>query len=54
MIELRVAETDAELELWRDVRRALLPNERTASIAELRSGGSFMLLASMPFDPGLN
>ncbi|MFL5943178.1 MAG: GNAT family N-acetyltransferase [Gaiellaceae bacterium] len=45
MIELRVAETDAELELWRDVRRALLPNERTASIAELRSGGSFMLLA---------
>jgi mycothiol synthase len=45
MIELRVAETDDELELWRDVRRTLLPNERTASIAELRSGGSFMLLA---------
>ncbi len=45
MIELRVAETDEELELWRDVRRALLPNERAASVAELRSGGSFMLLA---------
>jgi len=45
MIELRVAETDEEVELWRDVRRALLPNERAASVAELRSGGSFMLLA---------
>ena len=45
MIELREAETDDELELWRDVRKALLPNERTASIAELRTGGSFMLLA---------
>jgi mycothiol synthase len=45
MIELRVAETDDELELWRSVRMALLPNERTGSIAELRSGGSFMLLA---------
>jgi GNAT superfamily N-acetyltransferase len=45
MIELRAAETDAELELWRSVRIAILPNERTASIEELRSGGSFMLLA---------
>jgi mycothiol synthase len=45
MIELRVAESDEELELWRSVRTALLPNERTASVAELRSGGSFMLLA---------
>jgi GNAT superfamily N-acetyltransferase len=45
MIELRAAETDDELELWRSVRIALLPNERTASVAELRSGGSFMLLA---------
>ena len=45
MIELREAETDAELELWRSVRLALLPNERTASVAELRAGGSFMLLA---------
>jgi GNAT superfamily N-acetyltransferase len=45
MIELREAETDAELELWRDVRKALLPNERTAPIEELRSSGSFLLLA---------
>jgi mycothiol synthase len=45
MIELRPAETDDELELWRSVRIALLPNERTGSVAELREGGSFMLLA---------
>ena len=45
MIELRAAETDDELELWRSVRIAVLPNERTASVAELRSSGSFMLLA---------
>jgi mycothiol synthase len=45
MIELRVAETDDELELWRSVRKALLPNERTSSIAELRAGGDFLLLA---------
>jgi mycothiol synthase len=45
MIELREAETDDELELWRSVRIAVLPNERTASVAELRSAGSFMLLA---------
>jgi GNAT superfamily N-acetyltransferase len=45
MIELRVAETDDELELWRSVRSALLPNERAPSVAELRAGGGFMLLA---------
>jgi mycothiol synthase len=45
MIELRAAETDDELELWRSVRLAILPNERTASVAELRAAGSFMLLA---------
>jgi mycothiol synthase len=45
MIELRVAETDEELELWRGVRRAVLPNERAASVAELRAGGDFLLLA---------
>ena len=45
MIELREAETDDELELWRSVRIAVLPNERTASVAELRSAGSFLLLA---------
>jgi len=45
MIDLRVAETDDELELWRTVRKALVPNERTASTAELRAGGSLLLLA---------
>jgi mycothiol synthase len=45
MIELRAAETDDELELWRSVRLAILPYERTASVAELRAGGSLMLLA---------
>jgi mycothiol synthase len=45
MIELREAETDDELELWRSVRIAILPYERTASVAELRAGGGFMLLA---------
>jgi GNAT superfamily N-acetyltransferase len=45
MIELRVAETDDELELWRSVRRTLVPNERASSIAELRAGGNFLLLA---------
>ena len=45
MIELRAAETDDELGLWRSVRIAVLPNERTDSVEELRSGGGFMLLA---------
>jgi GNAT superfamily N-acetyltransferase len=45
MIELRPAESDEELELWRAVRRALLPNERAPSIAELRAEDSFLLLA---------
>jgi mycothiol synthase len=44
MIELRAAETDDELELWRRVRMAILPNERTPSVAELRAGGTYMLL----------
>jgi GNAT superfamily N-acetyltransferase len=35
-IELRVANTDEELEAWRRVRIALVPNERTASVQELR------------------
>jgi mycothiol synthase len=45
MIELRIAQSDDDLELWRHVRMALLPNERTASVAELRSGGNLLLLA---------
>jgi mycothiol synthase len=36
MIELREAETDDDFEAWRRVRIAVLPNERTASLEELR------------------
>lgn len=36
MTELRVAESDADLEAWRRVRIAVLPNERSASVAEMR------------------
>jgi mycothiol synthase len=35
-IELRVAETDDHLEAWRRVRMAIVPNERTASVEEIR------------------
>jgi mycothiol synthase len=38
MIELRPAESDEDLEAWRSVRSAVLPNERTSSVAELRAG----------------
>jgi GNAT superfamily N-acetyltransferase len=34
---IRVAETDAELEAWRRVRLAVLPNERALSLAEMRA-----------------
>jgi GNAT superfamily N-acetyltransferase len=37
MIELRPAETDEDLEAWRQVRLAVLPNERTETLAEIRS-----------------
>jgi len=36
VIEIRPAETDADLESWLAVRRAVLPNERTASLDELK------------------
>lgn len=36
MIRIRRAETDDELESWRRVRLAVQPNERTATVAELR------------------
>jgi GNAT superfamily N-acetyltransferase len=36
MIELRRAETDADLEAWRRVRATVLPNERAASVEEMR------------------
>jgi mycothiol synthase len=38
MIELRPAESDEDLEAWRSVRSAVMPNERTSSVAELRAG----------------
>ena len=38
MISVRTAETDADLEAWRRVRLAVLPNERTASVEEMRRG----------------
>lgn len=36
MIELRAAETDADYEAWLSVRRAVLPNERTLGMEEMR------------------
>jgi GNAT superfamily N-acetyltransferase len=36
MIEIRRAETDADLELWRQVRIAVLPNERCETVAWMR------------------
>lgn len=35
-IEIRVAETDADLEAWRQVRIAVLPDERCASVEWMR------------------
>jgi mycothiol synthase len=37
MIELRACETDADLEAWLGVRRAVLPAERAPSLDELKS-----------------
>jgi mycothiol synthase len=37
MIELRGCETDADLEAWLAVRRAVLPDERAPSLDELKS-----------------
>ena len=36
-VEVRVAETDDELEAWRRVRMAVLPNERVRTVAEMRA-----------------
>jgi mycothiol synthase len=35
-IELRVCASDADLEAWLDVRRAVHPDDRTSSLAEMR------------------
>jgi len=50
MIELRAAETDGDLEAWRRVRMAVLPNERAASVEEMRrmeTPDRLLLLASL-------
>jgi mycothiol synthase len=50
MIELRTCETDADLEQWLAVRRAVLPGERTASLDEIRGTirpGDLHLLAEL-------
>jgi hypothetical protein len=36
-IRIRVAETDADLEAWRRVRLAVLPNERCAPVEWMRA-----------------
>jgi mycothiol synthase len=40
MISVRPAVSDADLEAWRQVRMAVLPNERTQSVEELRHGAT--------------
>nr|MDQ4029879.1 GNAT family N-acetyltransferase [Actinomycetota bacterium] len=49
MISLRAAVSDADLEAWRQVRAAVLPNERAGTLEELRaaraSGRLFLLAA---------
>ena len=40
MIALRPAESDADLDAWRRVRMAVLPEERTQTAGELRSSSS--------------
>jgi mycothiol synthase len=48
VISIRRAETDADLAAWRQVRIEVLPNERAASVEEMRRGAGpeqLMLLA---------
>ena len=52
MIELRAAESDEDLEAWRAVRSAILPNERTSSVAELRTGADATTLFLLGFVDG--
>lgn len=49
-MRIRPTDTDADLESWRQVRIALLPNERTATVEELRgksTGEDLLLLAEL-------
>jgi mycothiol synthase len=52
MIELCAAESDEDLELWRSVRSAIMPNERTSSVAELRAGADWDTLYLLAFADG--
>ena len=48
MIEVRVAETDADLEAWRAVRLEVVPYERAPSVADLqraKAEGELQVLA---------
>jgi mycothiol synthase len=50
MIRVWQAETDADLNAWRQVRIAVVPNERTLSVEEMRSSlapGQRLLLADL-------
>ena len=52
MIELRAAESDEDLEAWRSVRSAIMPNERTASVGELRAAAESDTLYVLAFVDG--
>jgi mycothiol synthase len=52
MIELRTAETDDDLEAWRRVRMAVLPNERTGTVEEMRRTMTPEALHLVAFDDG--
>ena len=52
MIDLRAAESDEDLEAWRSVRSAIMPNERTSSVAELRAGADRDTLWLLAFVDG--
>jgi mycothiol synthase len=50
MIRVRRAETDADREAWRQVRIAVVPTERTATVEEMRrtlAPGQLLLLAEL-------
>ncbi|MDQ5822312.1 MAG: GNAT family N-acetyltransferase [Actinomycetota bacterium] len=49
-IEIRPVETDEDLEAWRQVRIAILPNERTSTVEEIRRAeapGQLLVLAEI-------
>jgi GNAT superfamily N-acetyltransferase len=52
MIELKPAESDEDLEAWRSVRAAIMPNERTSSVAELRASSDRDTLFLIAFVDG--